>query len=555
MAPLGPAIAEGLNKGKGKGNAPALPCKYERARFKDELTSRRQQEREARRQKFAEEMFKKAAEEQEVRLARENIQRQVDEILMCTELDQLRDLQPGVSEVPSVAATTQTPDSLLWTIWMIHRVHLNDPTVTELDLRRNPWMRNPLAGVKLVTAIASNTHVDRLNLSHTQITEAMIAILADSLRSNVHLRVLHLEGLRGVGAQVGVYVANGIGGSQTLEELYFNLPYDNFNSVMLSAFASAAKTSKSLRKLVLPAAQHCRDAEAAQLRETIDKELEAKAAAMEGSHTEISHVTVPAKMTGDRDDAARADADYAYAVASELPAERNYPREYFRNWETGKAVEIIPGRCWVVPGILSSEECLQWCADPNVRPSANVGDTRALRTNKRTSEYSNLPMSKMVRARLPIKLIESVAASAPFTTVKGIFERWRVTRYDPGDFFRPHVDDAYLRPTKTEAGEAGEASSHTVLVCLSGDHEGGATRFWPTGRYDTAVDVALPMGSVLVFEQRDLLHEGRPVKSGVKWVAQTGLFREASDNTAGLQLVRFRWGPGLSEVPTSASSA
>lgn len=110
------------------------------------------------------------------------------------------------------------------------------------------------------------------------------------------------------------------------------------------------------------------------------------------------------------------------------------------------------------------------------------------------------------------------------------------------------MDDSYLRPVTNKYGESGETSSHTVLVCLSDDFTGGATRFWPSGRYDVAVDVHLPKGAVLIFEQHNLLHEGREVQSGSKWVAQTGLLRASGVATDGPRPVLFRWGPGLGGV-------
>merc|ERR1712048_466662 len=74
-------------------------------------------------------------------------------------------------------------------------------------------------------------------------------------------------------------------------------------------------------------------------------------------------------------------------------------------------------------------------------------------------------------------------------------------------------------------GERGETSSHTLLLILSDEYSKGATRFWPTGEYDEAVDVTAPRGSMLVFEQLTLLHEGCALEEGVKYVAQGALMR------------------------------
>ena len=92
-----------------------------------------------------------------------------------------------------------------------------------------------------------------------------------------------------------------------------------------------------------------------------------------------------------------------------------------------------------------------------------------------------------------------------------------------------------------------ETSSHTILLYLSKDFEGGATRFFPTGDFknaDDAIDVRLPQGGMLIFEQIGLLHNGMEVTDGVKYIAQSALVRAQPKGLIG-QPSLFRWGPGL----------
>ena len=82
---------------------------------------------------------------------------------------------------------------------------------------------------------------------------------------------------------------------------------------------------------------------------------------------------------------------------------------------------------------------------------------------------------------------------------------------------------------------------------LSKDFEGGATRFFPAGDFKNAedtIDVRLPQGGMLIFEQIGLLHNGMEVTDGVKYIAQSALVRAQPKGLIG-QPSLFRWGPGL----------
>ena len=107
-------------------------------------------------------------------------------------------------------------------------------------------------------------------------------------------------------------------------------------------------------------------------------------------------------------------------------------------------------------------------------------------------------------------------------------EKWEVSRlnealkflrYEAGDYFRPHSDAHYV---DRETGETSYLTAHFYLN--GGDTgdmgvEGGATRF--AVKYDDAdqrkVDVDPKTGSVLIFQQRDLYHEGADVIKGTKY--------------------------------------
>lgn len=81
-----------------------------------------------------------------------------------------------------------------------------------------------------------------------------------------------------------------------------------------------------------------------------------------------------------------------------------------------------------------------------------------------------------------------------------------------------------------------------MLIALSdrADIEGGATRLFPTGKYDdSAVDVLLPRGYPLVFEQT-LLHTGLAVARGTKYILQTGAAQSGANRRQGGPCVTLR---------------
>ena len=71
-------------------------------------------------------------------------------------------------------------------------------------------------------------------------------------------------------------------------------------------------------------------------------------------------------------------------------------------------------------------------------------------------------------------------------------------------------------------------------------------QFLFTGSYNgTTIDVCLPQGWGLVFQQKGMLHAGLPVEgTGDKYIAQAGLLRGEPNYVSGACAV-FKYGPGL----------
>mmetsp|Transcript_28753 Transcript_28753/g.79189 ORF Transcript_28753/g.79189 Transcript_28753/m.79189 type:complete len:1154 (-) Transcript_28753:131-3592(-) len=83
-----------------------------------------------------------------------------------------------------------------WMLWMVHRAHLNDPTLDVLNFAN---MAMPLPQVeprvapKLMKALAHNTHLTQLELANTGLQKMQGPELAESLMKNTKLRVVNIE--------------------------------------------------------------------------------------------------------------------------------------------------------------------------------------------------------------------------------------------------------------------------------------------------------------------------------------------------------------------------
>ncbi|KAI1859301.1 hypothetical protein JX265_007259 [Neoarthrinium moseri] len=105
--------------------------------------------------------------------------------------------------------------------------------------------------------------------------------------------------------------------------------------------------------------------------------------------------------------------------------------------------------------------------------------------------------------------------------ISNLSEDLRFLKYEAGDYFKPHCDAV------TSIG--GKRSFLTVHLYLNHEGlEGGATSFMldykdPENNY---VKVDPKAGSVLVFQQRDLYHEGSLVTKGTKYTVRTDVLYE-----------------------------
>lgn len=105
--------------------------------------------------------------------------------------------------------------------------------------------------------------------------------------------------------------------------------------------------------------------------------------------------------------------------------------------------------------------------------------------------------------------------------VLGLNERLRFLRYDPGEYFKPHMDGMYMRTN-------GERSFITIQMYLNEGFKGGSTTFMDYNMKNRK-EVVPKTGMILVFDH-DIMHEGSELIKGRKYSMRTDVMYSASDH-------------------------
>lgn len=135
-----------------------------------------------------------------------------------------------------------------------------------------------------------------------------------------------------------------------------------------------------------------------------------------------------------------------------------------------------------------------------------------IRNNERVV-FDDVELAMTLYARARSRLPETMLSRRPV----GANERFRAYRYRPGQRFKAHYDGAFVR----KQGEQDEQSLLTFMVYLNDGFEGGETAFLDLER------VITPRAGTALFFQHHLLHEGREVTAGTKYVLRTDVMFRA----------------------------
>lgn len=173
---------------------------------------------------------------------------------------------------------------------------------------------------------------------------------------------------------------------------------------------------------------------------------------------------------------------------------------------------------WTIDDFCTPDECAALvdrieAAKPEVAPITTArGFVMApkIRNNERVV-FDDADLATRLFERARAGLPESMLGRRPV----GANERFRAYRYRPGQRFKAHYDGAFVR-------NAEEQSLVTFMVYLNEGFEGGETAFLDLER------VVTPRTGTALFFQHHLLHEGREVDTGTKYVLRTDVMFRAS---------------------------
>jgi len=163
------------------------------------------------------------------------------QICECTSFKALAELEPDPSKIGT------------WMVWQVHRVYLNDPTLTELNFR-NRCMPDaeaePRIAPKLMQSLARNTHLQKLLISCANLHGGELAVdLGASLARNSTLRRLDMESNHLTPEDLQA-VFRGLGSNFALQELRCSNQFcEQAGRDTLAVLHESLKTNRKLEKL------------------------------------------------------------------------------------------------------------------------------------------------------------------------------------------------------------------------------------------------------------------------------------------------------------------
>jgi len=142
----------------------------------------------------------------------------VEKIIACTACEELTEFE----EIVTQEKNDKKPFN--WMIWMVHRAHLNDPTLKKFDftnLKMPSGIEEPLISPKLAVALESNDQIEELLLPSTNLQNPEAAIMAVSLSKNTSVKIFNIDSnaLRPLELES---VCHGLAESKTVEQFRCN---------------------------------------------------------------------------------------------------------------------------------------------------------------------------------------------------------------------------------------------------------------------------------------------------------------------------------------------
>lgn len=212
---------------------------------------------------------------------------------------------------------------------------------------------------------------------------------------------------------------------------------------------------------------------------------------------------------------------------------------------TRRNIDEVPGAFQLL-NLLSAEECaslVQLTETLGYLEDAAVSLPRSVRHNDSATWVADDATTDLLwqRCKSCFHPQDDFAGKAAL----GINGRFRFYRYDQGDYFSAHTDGSWPGSRVIDGELVHNAyddrwSQLSILLFLSEDFEGGATRFFvdsddprrPASNPDPAssVDVRTPLGGALCFPHGvhplHCVHASEPISSGIKYIIRSDVLFE-----------------------------
>jgi prolyl 4-hydroxylase len=178
---------------------------------------------------------------------------------------------------------------------------------------------------------------------------------------------------------------------------------------------------------------------------------------------------------------------------------------------------VLTDNIFIIENFCSPQECNEFIAksegigyEPATIETENGQKVvTSVRNNNRVI-YTDQKLADLLWQQIQPFAPKQIGNSKPI----GLNEMFRFYKYEPGQEFKRHRDQSYIR------NEA-EASYYTFMIYLNDDYEGGTTTF-------NEHTIHPKQGMALVF-LHNLEHEGSPVTKGIKYVLRTDIMFRLDD--------------------------
>jgi prolyl 4-hydroxylase len=175
-----------------------------------------------------------------------------------------------------------------------------------------------------------------------------------------------------------------------------------------------------------------------------------------------------------------------------------------------KAKEVA-SNVYVIDDFLTMKECEDFIHSSETdgyEESTIITEKGERRIEGVRNNYRGLHTNVELANQLWERVKDCVPARIGNSEAIGLNELFRFYRYEPGQQFKKHIDESFIR-------NQNEASYFTFMIYLNDKYEGGETKF-------DAVGIKGKKGMALVF-LHSLPHEGAEVTAGIKYVLRTDI--------------------------------